>query len=340
MGPPLHYNLIRNELLRSQTPQDCWYLLSHILGHIDPTETFRSYLHLAYIIAGYQLRKFDPCLDPTVIQKICPKLVIPRKPTKQIYLSHYDNQMTQLTHVVSFETVQQSILLPQKIDTHELTENRYIYGTSQSGYSYLMISRILKALDQSYTPELLSQKYDFPIKTLMLWHQNILKLKQLKNRKNRPRFIIDADKSQRILPHIETKEEKIVLEYFFKQLNKLKSDDANILNALHIFEMKANISHAGLIFNSADIRLANRFLTGIYSLFPEKYWQIAISSEISEEKLMERLQFKFLSCSMNSSLNNSFKFELVSQNNGKALTVLRYCMLVLLILCTPSQPRS
>ena len=71
-----------------------------------------------------------------------------------------------------------------------------------------MISRILKALDQSYTPELLSQKYDFPIKTLMLWQQNILKLKQLKNRKNRPRFIIDADKSQRILPHIETKEEK------------------------------------------------------------------------------------------------------------------------------------
>jgi len=335
-----HYHLSRNELLRSQTPQDCWYLLSHILGHIDPTETFRSYLHLAYIIAGYQLRKFDPCLDRTVIQKICPKLVIPRKPTKQIYLSHYDNQMTQLIHAVSLETVQQSILLPQKIDTHELTENRYIYGTSQSGYSYLMISRILKALDQSYTPELLSQKYDFPIKTLMLWQKNILKLKQLKNRKNRPRFIIDADKSQRILPHIETKEEKIVLEYFFKRLNKLKSDDANILNALHIFEMKANISHAGLIFNSADIRLANRFLTGIYSLFPEKYWQIAISSEISEEKLMERLQFKFLSCSMNSSLNNSFKFELVSQNNGKALTVLRYCMLVLLILCTPSQPRS
>ncbi len=49
----------------------------------------------------------------------------------------------------------------------------------------------------------------------MLWQQNILKLKQLKNRKNRPRFIIDADKSQRILPHIETKEEKNSLRVFF-----------------------------------------------------------------------------------------------------------------------------
>jgi hypothetical protein len=46
---------------------------------------------------------------------------------------------------------------------------------------------------------------------------------------------------------------------------------------------------------------------------------------------MERLSFKFQSCSMNSSLNNSFKLELVSQNNAKALAVLRYCMLVLLI---------
>ncbi|MEX5438922.1 hypothetical protein WCE01_01895 [Acinetobacter indicus] len=335
-----HYHLIRNGLLRSKTPQDCWYLLAHLLGHIEPTETFRSYIHLSYLMAGYQLRQFDPMTSSAVIQKICPTLTTPLKHTKEVYLSHYDKHMAQLTHAVLLDTVQQSSLLPQKIDAHQLPEHRYIYGTSQSGYSSLMITKILKALDQSYTPELLSQKYDFPIKTLMLWQQNILKLKQLKNRKNRPRFIIDADKSQRILPHIETKEEKIVLEYFFKRLNKLKSDDANILNALHIFEMKANISHAGLIFNSADIRLANRFLTGIYSLFPEKYWQIAISSEISEEKLMERLQFKFLSCSMNSSLNNSFKFELVSQNNGKALTVLRYCMLVLLILCTPSQPRS
>ncbi len=101
--------------------------------------------------------------------------------------------------------------------------------------------------------------------------------------------------------------------------------------------MKANISHAGLIFNSADVRLANRFLTGIYSLFPAKYWQIAISPEISQEKLMERIQFKFLSCSMNSSLSNSFKLELVSQNNAKALAVLRYCILVLRIICTPLQ---
>ena len=332
-----HYQLLRNDLLRSKTPQDCWYLLSHILGHIDPTETFRSYLHLPYIMAGYQLRKFDPYLDRTVIQKICPKLVIPLKPTKQIYLSHYDNQMTQLTHAVSLETVQQSILPSQKIDTHELTENRYIYGTSQSGYSYLMISKILKALDKSYTPELLTQKYDFPIEILIQWQENILKLKQLKNRKNRPRFIIDADKSQRILPHIETMEEKIVLEYFFKQLNQYRYDNANLLAAIDIFEKKASVSHAGLIFNISDIRQANIFLRGIYSLFPNAYWHIAISPEISQEKLMEGLKFKFLSSSINSSLNNSFRIELVSQNNAKALAVLRYCILVLLILCAPLQ---
>lgn len=335
-----HYQLLRNDLLRSKTPQDCWYLLSHILGHIDPTESFRSYIHLSYLMAGYQLRQFNPMISSAVIQKICPKLVTPLKPTKEVYLSHYDNQMTQLTHAVSLETAQQSILLPQKIDTHKLTENRNIYGTSQSGYSYLMISKILKALDQSYTPELLAQKYDFPIEILILWQQNIIRLKKLKNRKNRPRFIIDADKSQRILPHIETMEEKIVLEYFFKQLNQHSYNDIHILNALAIFEMKANISHAGLIFNITDAKLAKRFLSGIYCLFPAKYWQIAISPEISQEKLMERLQFKFLSRSINNSLCNSFKLELISQKNVKSLGVFRYCLLVLLILCTPSQPKS
>jgi hypothetical protein len=102
---------------------------------------------------------------------------------------------------------------------------------------------------------------------------------------------MDADKSQRILPHIETTEEKIVLEYFFKQLNEL--DVMISIYLTHIFETKANISHAGLIFKPNDVRLANRFLTGIYSLFPASYWQIAISSEISEEKLMERLHLNF-----------------------------------------------
>lgn len=334
-----HYQLLRNDLLRSKTPQDCWYLLSHILGHIDPTETFRSYLHLAYIMAGYQLRKFDPCLDRTVIKKICPSLKSPRH--HQIVLSYYDEQISRTIKIKSIATPDEYINTSKiKADLTQAENNIFIYGTSKSAYQFPLIAKILKALDQSYTLELLAQKYDFPIETLILWQKNILRLKKLKNRKNRPRFIIDADKSQRILPHIETMEEKIVLEYFFKQLNQHSCDDIHILDSLHIFEMKANISHAGLIFNSAEVRLANRFLTGIYSLFPTKYWQIALPLKISQDKLTEKLQIKSIPYRMNSSLSNAFKLELVSQNNEKALTVLRYCMLVLLILCTPSQPRS
>ena len=329
-----HYNLIRSQLLSSQTPQNCWYLLAHLLGHIDPTETFRSYLHLAYIMAGYQLRQFDPCLDRTIIQKICPSIKVPKQ--HQIALSYYDEQIAQTIKIKSLETPDK-LITTSNIKAHlDQVENRnFFYGTSKSSYPFPLISKILKKLDQSYTPQLLSQQYDFPLDQLMLWQRNIIRLKQLKNRKNRPRFIMDADKSERILPHIETADDKKLLEYFFKQLNEFRSDDSNILDAIHIFETKANISHAGLIFNSADLRLANRFLRGIYCLFPEKYWQIAISSEISEEKLMERLPFNFLSWSISSSLNNSFKLELISQNNAKALAVFRYCMLVLLILCTP-----
>ena len=262
------------------------------------------------------------------------------KHAQEIHLSSFDTQMLQATHVIPLGIDKQSSMPINKKEIQQKPTDDCIYGTARSEYPSALIIKILKALDQSYTPELLAQKYDFPIKTLMLWQQNILKLKQLKNRKNRPRFIIDADKSQRILPHIETMEEKIVLEYFFKQLNQHSYNDIHILYALAIFEMKANISLSGLFFNSAEVRLANRFLTGIYSLFPAKYWQIALPLKISQDKLTEKLQIKSIPYRMNSSLSNAFKLELVSQNNGKALTVLRYCMLVLLILCTPSQPRS
>ena len=328
-----NYNLIRSQLLSSQTPQDCWYLLAHLLGHIDPTETFRSYLHLAYLIAGYQLRKFDPCLDRTVIQKICPVLKVPKQ--HQIAMSYYDEQIAQTLKVKSITMPDEYITSKIKADLVQAEDNDFIYGTSKSAYPFPLITKILKKLDQSYTPQLLAQQYDFPIETLRLWQQNILRLKQLRTRKNRLRFIIDADKSERILPHIETAEEKYVLEYFFKQLNELRRDDANILDAIHIFETKANISHAGLIFNSADLRLANRFLRGIYSLFPASHWNIALSPEISQIKLMEKLQFKLIPYSTNNSLSNSFKLELLSQNNAKALALFRYCMLILLILCTP-----
>lgn len=335
-----HYNLIRSHLLRSKAPQDSWYLIAHLLGHIEPNETFRSYIHLSYVMAGFQLRQFDLMLSTQIIQKICPTLITPLKHAQEIHLSSFDTQMLQATHVIPLGIDKQSSMPINKKEIQQKPTDDCIYGTARSEYPSALIIKILKALDQSYTPELLAQKYDFPIKTLMLWQQNILKLKQLKNRKNRPRFIIDADKSQRILPHIETMEERIVLEYFFKQLNQHSYNDIHILNALAIFEMKANISHAGLIFNSAEVRLANRFLTGIYSLFPAKYWQIALPLKISQDKLTEKLHIKSIPYRMNSSLSNAFKLELVSQNNGKALTVLRYCMLVLLILCTPSQPRS
>ena len=335
-----HYNLIRSHLLRSKAPQDSWYLIAHLLGHIEPNETFRSYIHLSYVMAGFQLRQFDLMLSTQIIQKICPTLITPLKHAQEIHLSSFDTQMLQATHVIPLGIDKQSSMPINKKEIQQKPTDDCIYGTARSEYPSALIIKILKALDQSYTPELLSQKYNFPIETLMLWQQNILRLKELKNRKNRSRFIIDADKSQRILPHIETMEGKIVLEYFFKQLNQHSYNDIHILNALAIFEMKANISHAGLIFNSAEVRLANRFLTGIYSLFPAKYWQIALPLKISQDKLTEKLQIKSIPYRMNSSLSNAFKLELVSQNNGKALTVLRYCMLVLLILCTPSQPRS
>ncbi len=44
------YQKIRAELLQNQHGQNHWFVTAHLLGHIEPVETFKSlYHHLSYI---------------------------------------------------------------------------------------------------------------------------------------------------------------------------------------------------------------------------------------------------------------------------------------------------
>ena len=39
------YEKIRDELLQNQHGQNHWFVIAHLLGHIEPVETFKSYIH-------------------------------------------------------------------------------------------------------------------------------------------------------------------------------------------------------------------------------------------------------------------------------------------------------
>lgn len=80
------YQRIRTALIRSSAAQDRWYVLSHLQGHITPKETFKSYLHLCFIMAGYHLMQYDPLIPVQTLQNIHPDLEIKTR-SEGVYLS-------------------------------------------------------------------------------------------------------------------------------------------------------------------------------------------------------------------------------------------------------------
>lgn len=86
------YQRIRSHLLRSSTAQDVWYSLAHVLGHITPKETFKSYLHLTFMMAGYRLAQYDPPIPYSTIKTICSDLVL-QATSKDIHLSQLSAQL-------------------------------------------------------------------------------------------------------------------------------------------------------------------------------------------------------------------------------------------------------
>ena len=66
----MKYEKIRAELLQNQHGQNHWFVIAHLLGHIEPVETFKSYIHLSYLIAGQKLLKHHPDMPNELAKKI------------------------------------------------------------------------------------------------------------------------------------------------------------------------------------------------------------------------------------------------------------------------------
>jgi len=88
----LDYQRIRTGLIHSSAVQDRWYVIAHLLGHTTHGETFKSYLHLGFIMAGYHLKQDDSLIPIQTIQNIHPDLEIKTR-SENIYLSSLSHQL-------------------------------------------------------------------------------------------------------------------------------------------------------------------------------------------------------------------------------------------------------
>ncbi len=132
--------------------QTNWYLIAHLLGHIEPNETFRSYIHLSYVMAGFQLRQFDLMLSTANYSKNLPTLITPLKHAQEIHLSSFDTQMLQATHVIPLGIDKQSSM---PITKKEIQQNLLMIASmvllNQSIRLHLMIKNTQSIRSILYT---------------------------------------------------------------------------------------------------------------------------------------------------------------------------------------------
>lgn len=329
------YERIRSDLIRGKAAQDLWYILAHLLGHITPKETFKSYLHLCFIMAGYKLSQYDPPIPYSTIKTIHPGLSI--KPTsKDIHPSSLSPMLrlnlasehlkNSITHRKSSKRAKPSV-----IQKNERGNEKWYPGTAQSGISAYMAIQIIRHCERFDDIDYIAKKLNLPRAFLQECKDNICKLQMLKNQKGKSRFMINPDKGGRILPCIETFEEKKLIPYFFKQLGDYSKDNKNLIRGLKIFIQKVNTSESGLIFHIKELDQLNTFLEVIHLLFPPQYWTIEIPNIIKNKDLDQALWLNKIHQSnlIQGKFKNSFRIYLNSKNTNKSLSFLKYSIILL-----------
>lgn len=331
------YARIRSDLIRGKAAQDLWYILAHLLGHITPTETFKSYLHLCFIMAGYRLSQYDPSIPYRTIKTIYPGLSI--NPTsKDIHPSSLSPMLRlNLTaeHLINSATHRKSSkrAKPSVTRKNECGNEKYYPGTAQSSISAHMAIQIIRHCERFDDIDYIAKKLNLPPVFIQGCKDNICKLQMLKNQKGRSRFMMNPDKGRRILPCVETFEEKKLIPYFFKQLNAYSKDNKKLIQALKIFIQKVNTSESGLIFNIKELDQINIFLEAIHPLFPTHYWTIEIPQRIKNIDLssIKCIQKTNQDNLIPGKFKNSFRVYLKSKNTNKSLSFLKYILILLCI---------
>ncbi|WP_216937811.1 site-specific integrase [Acinetobacter sp. BY484] len=330
------YCRIRGHLIRSSTAQDLWYRLAHLLGHITPKETFKSYIHLAFIMAGYKLSQYDPAIPYNTIKTIDPDLGL-RSTAKEMRLSDLTAQLRQR---LSPEKIQAQRAIQKsrknkksKMPRHDLCNEKCYPGTEKSSLSMPMAIKLIRHCERFDDIDYIHKRLNLPVNLIQQCKTNISKLQSLKNQKGKSRFVLDANHSGRILPVLETFEEKRLMFIFCKQLSDYSKDNQNLIKALNIFIYKSNTTESGLIFFLKDMDQLEIFLTVFYPLFPREYWACEYPNSFQDKDLA---QFPWIHKFQKKNLifgkfKKSFRIYLKSQKSNKSLCFLKYIIIILCV---------
>lgn len=337
------YQSIRAELLRNTHGQNHWFIISHLLGHIDPTETFKSYIHLSYLIAGHKILQYHPDIDTQLAKKMMGylpsfKFLNTTKDSAPFNFEKYSVQLGQKLLNDQTDWLKsnvEDILNEVLFNSQPHDFFKYFAGTKESKVSFAWFFKCLNLLEIHHDPDRVSQEMSLPVELVNYWYKNAKQLGQLKSQKNNPR-LFDLNNTNHLEnplkpAMIDTFEERTARNHFFENIQTVfekKPDQIQVV--LETFLTRVTISHTGIHYRWNKIDQLESFYSKVKDLFPRQFWHLLGQDLV--QLLDKKKQPLLLKLAKSSTIEHPttqedyIRLQLYSTKDAKALAAFKFCL--------------
>ena len=334
------YQKIRAELLQNQHGQNHWFVIAHLLGHIEPVETFKSYIHLSYLIAGQKLLKYHPDMPNELAKKIMGH----NATFKNLQITNDEkdfnfekNQAALATILLNDQTKWLQSNATDILDELSLQIDQshdffaFFVGTEDSKISLQRFYETLNILETTKDPKSTAQRMCLPEELVNYWYENALNLANIKSKRGNPR-LFSIDSSTHLKPAmLDSAEELHAVTYFFEHLQKIaRKNPIQIACVLNVFLNRVTASHTGIHYRWKDIDQLEHFYSQVKALFPAKFWHLLgqdLQTKLDAKQQPQLFKLAKASTDKHPSTQEEFpRLQLYSVKDGHALAAFKFCL--------------
>ena len=338
------YLNIRRELLRNDQDQNHWFLIAHLLGHLDPSETFKTYLHLNYVIGGYQLFCVNPLINNGLAKKLMGyqsqlKFLNQVKDHLKFDFQLHSKKLSEclMNQHTAWESNHSKYICNQEnhIKIAEHNSFDYFAGTPKSLISVPLFYKCLTLLEIKKDAEQVAAQLSLPVLLVQQWYQNALELKELTSKQQRMRLFDENNalrSSTSLKPSmLNTQEDLNAMQYFFEHLHQkwlLQPDQ--LVDVFQTFLGRVTASHTGIHFPAEQVQHMETFYAAVHSLFPAKFWHLLTKDA---KKRIPSAKYPILANLVKSqhaqfptSHERILRLQLYSIQYGRALAAFKFCL--------------
>lgn len=316
---------IRYALLRHGNSQQTWYALAHLAGHLTPSTTCSSYLHLAHLAITYQLNQMHTPLTKEAYFNILHCKENASLPVQQRAIHNFLYQ--KLTRY------------PYKQHDHNYKElhvaspSTLVLGTHDSDLTFKLLHHILSTSDE----EQLSLPESIPLQVARKIRDTASQLKMTYINQKKSSKLFSTDFLRRhpsaLITSLPTNQIEQQLIGYAEQNYAIayKNHKKELMQIMEIYLKKVQPNSSEFKFAVNEKRQLKKFLAFINDLFPKKYIHLKLSSRVKQElgHVLSDLNLTAKNFTISEDSKN-ITFSLKT-SEGKALGVFKLVMLLIIV---------